>query len=269
MNSIPQDTGSDVAPTLPSAEQLARLSHAKFAARRLGWGPRLRKWFGYYTPDDVYEALVEQLVTPRTTWLDVGCGRFLFPSNPPLAKSLSERCKLLVGVDPDATIEENQVVHRRVHMPFERYVPDTTFDLLTLRMVAEHVVDPDGLLASIKASTHPRSLVVIYTPYKWSPVSLLTRSVPFGLHHPIKRVLWRTETKDTFPVAFKMNTRKDLRDLFRKAGFEGVGFWYLDDCRLSGGFLIGNTMELSIQRFLRYCGLRYPELCILAVFRRS
>ena len=35
-------------------------------------------------------------MTPETSWIDVGCGRELFPSNRPLAKRLSERAKLLV-----------------------------------------------------------------------------------------------------------------------------------------------------------------------------
>lgn len=253
---------------LPEKGELMQLFNRKYPSPKLGWGPRLRLRFGYFSPDDVYESFVDRLVTPDTRWLDVGCGRNVFPSNSALARALAKRCELLVGVDPDATIEENRVVHRRVRMPFEGYRPDTTFNLITLRMVAEHVVDPEGLLASIRAATHPKSLVVIYTPYKWSPVSVITRATPFVLHHPVKRLLWGTETKDTFPVAFKMNTQNALRDLFLKADFDEAGFWYLDDCRTSGRFFIGSLIELSAQWVLRQCGLRYPEACILAVFRR-
>jgi len=101
---------------LPNKEELARLLRTKYPGPNLGWGPRLRFKFGYCTPDDIYEAFIERLVNPSTTWLDVGCGRNIFPSNAALARTLADRCKLLVGVDPDATIEENRFVHRRVRV---------------------------------------------------------------------------------------------------------------------------------------------------------
>ena len=40
----------------------------------------MRQSCNYYTPDDVYEALVAGLVCTGISWLDVGCGRELFPS---------------------------------------------------------------------------------------------------------------------------------------------------------------------------------------------
>jgi hypothetical protein len=39
-----------------------------------------------------YEAVVAKLVRPESQWLDVGCGRGVFPSNPRLAQTLAKRC---------------------------------------------------------------------------------------------------------------------------------------------------------------------------------
>ena len=81
----------------------------------------MRHKFAYFTPDDLYEAMVEKHVTPDTHWLDVGCGRFVFPGNPALAGTLSKRCSRLVGVDPDDTLDENRYVHERVKYSIFNY----------------------------------------------------------------------------------------------------------------------------------------------------
>ena len=98
-------------------EDLAAVFEMKYGAEPdLGWGPRMRRRFGHHTPDDCYEAGLLRLVDGDTEWLDVGCGRNLFPSNRPLSELLSRRCQRLVGVDPDETLEENPFVHERVRL---------------------------------------------------------------------------------------------------------------------------------------------------------
>ncbi len=233
-----------------------------------GWGPRMRWRFGYFNPDEHYEATVASLVTPRTRWLDVGCGRELFPSNRPLAKELSERAELLVGVDPDVTLEENPFVHQKVRVAFDDFETEQRFDLVTLRMVAEHVEHPDRVAAVFERVTAPGGVVVIFTVYRWSPVPLVTGLVPFRLRHPVKRFLWRTEEKDTFPTCFRMNTRHTLRRLMGRAGFEEARFELVDDCRSFARFKAGLWSELTAQRALRGVGLGYPERCVLGVYRR-
>ncbi|MBM3960376.1 MAG: hypothetical protein FJ306_00505, partial [Planctomycetes bacterium] len=99
---------------LPDAAALRQMVALRYGPPgQRGWGPTLRDAYGYVTPDDVYEALVAGLVAPGMRWLDVGCGRELFPNNPTLAASLSRRCARLVGVDPDPTLQENPWVHEK------------------------------------------------------------------------------------------------------------------------------------------------------------
>jgi len=235
----------------------------------VGWGPRIRSKFGYFTPDEHYEAVVSRLVGPGCTWLDVGCGRNVFVNNRALAKNLASRCRLLVGVDPDDTIDENDVVHERVKQPIETFRTERTFDLVTLRMVAEHVTDPEGTVATLARLTKPGSRVVIYTINRWSPVPIVTWLTPFQLHHLPKRLLWGTEPKDTFPVAYRINTRRALRRVFGAGGFRESEFGYLDDCRTLARFRATLIAELSLWRCLRALGLRYPEQCLLGVYQRT
>jgi SAM-dependent methyltransferase len=233
-----------------------------------GWGPRMRRRFGYFTPDDHYEALVDQLVVPGCAWLDVGCGREVFPNNQDLARELAARCGHLAGVDPDAGLDANPFVHARARVRFEDYAPDRPFDLVTLRMVAEHVDEPERVMAAIARALRPGGLAVIYTVNRWSPVPILTTLVPMPLRHPVKRFLWRTAKRDTFPTRFRMNTRRRLDTLARAAGLAEASFTYLDDCRTFARFRGLQWLELGLRRALRGVGLAYPERCLLGVYRR-
>jgi SAM-dependent methyltransferase len=174
-----------------------------------------------------------------------------------------------MGVDPDDTLDENPYVHARAKVSIDEFRTTEPFDLVTLRMVAEHIVTPERALAAIAHATKPGGHVVIYTVNRYSPVPLITTLVPFWLHHPAKRFLWRTERKDTFPTQFRMNTRATLDKLLRAAGFREVAFAYLDDCRSLQRFRALQYCELSARRLLRGLGLGYPENCLLGVYRRN
>jgi SAM-dependent methyltransferase len=246
--------------------EIFRLRHDD--ARQLGWAPRLRQRFGYFIPDEYYEAVVDKLVAPGIRWLDVGCGRNIFPNNVGLAKRLARRCELLVGIDPDRTIEENTVLHQRVVATIENFRSKWLFDLVTLRMVAEHIAEPEFVIKSLARLTKSGGKVVIYTVNKRSPVSVISLYTPFRLHGPIKQFLWDTEDKDTFPVYYRLNTRKDLGCLFRNSGFRESVFEYLDDCRSLSRFRVSMTMELCTWRILKRFGIKYPENCLLGIYER-
>lgn len=253
-------------PTASDLEAVFRLKYGD--PDQAGWRARMRVRFGYFTPDDHYEAIVDRLIVPGCTWVDVGCGRDVFPSNSRLAEVLSGRCKLLVGVDPDSTLEENTIVHQRSRSPIESFEGGCLFDVATLRMVAEHVTNPEATVASLARLTRPGSKVVIYTVNRWSPVSILASLIPFPLHHPIKRFFWRTEERDTFPLTYAMNTRGMLKRHFERNGFQEVAFAYLDGCRAFGRFRPLQFLELTIWRLFRHFGSTYPENCLLGVYER-
>ena len=258
---------SDAPPTPKELRDLLALKHGDVA--RAGWGVRRRHRFGFYTPDDHYEALVRRYVQPATRWLDVGGGSSIFPHNSALAKELSERAGLLVGVDPSDNIRTNPFVHDRAQCLIEDYQTPHRFDLVTFRMVAEHVADPSLVVRTLRTLTAPGGRVIIFTINKWSPISLVSKATPFGLHHPLKKLFWGGDEKDTFPVQYRMNTRSDLKRAFRAGGFDEVGFLYLDDLATFSQLRVLNWMELRAWRVLRALRLRYPETCLLGVYHRS
>ncbi len=236
---------------------------------RLGPNPALWRRWGYYLPDEFYETLLAGLVGADTHWLDVGCGRDLLPHNPSLAQILSQRCARLVGLDPGDNVLENGWVHEAVQGSLQDHHPQRPYDLVTLRMVAEHITDPQRELAALRRLTRPKGHVVVYTVHQCSPTAVLARLVPFRLHHAIKRVLWRTQERDTFPTAYRMNTHGRLTRLFAQAGFRERYFANLADCRVFARFRILHRIELSLWRLLCGLGLGYPECCLLAVYQRQ
>jgi SAM-dependent methyltransferase len=233
-----------------------------------GWSPRLRARFGHQSPDDWYEATLFELVGPDTAWLDVGCGRKLFPANPEAARRLSATCRFLMGVDPSPNGPDNPFVHDRAQCGLEDFATDRRFDLVTLRMVAEHVLHPEALVAALRRLTLPGGRVVIYTVPRFSPVSLVAAATPMAVHHVVKRLLWETDERDSFPVAYRMNTRRRLRRLFEREEFEEEHFRFLDDCRSFGRWKPRAMAELAACAALRRGGLRYPEACLLGIYRR-
>lgn len=254
---------------LPDATALRQMFHLRYGPEhRLGWGPQLRLAHGYFTPDDYYEATIAGLVVPGVRWLDVGCGRELFPHNLGLAETLSKRCARLVGVDPDPTLQENRWLHEKVAAGIDGYDGGGAFDLVTLRMVAEHLEDPMACVRSVHRALAPGGLAVVFTVFGGSPMPLLTRLAPMALRHVVKAWLWGTQQKDTFPTRFRMNTRGKLQRLFAAVGMREEAFVRLDDCRTFARFRWLNEWELRLQRCCRDLGVPYPEHCLLGCYRK-
>jgi len=194
----------------------------------------------------------------------------VFPHNPALSQALAKRCALLVGVDPSDNLDENRFVHRRVKRTIEEFESEHTYDLASLRMVAEHIPHPKLAVESLARLIRPGGRVVVYTPNRWSPISVASSVIPFWLHHAIKSLIWRTGREDTFPTFYRMNTRRRLRALFEESGFKEVGFAYLDDCTTAFARLrVLCLLQLVLWRLFRAVRLRYPENCLLGVYERE
>jgi SAM-dependent methyltransferase len=232
-----------------------------------GWGVRMQQRFNYHSPDEWYEAVLLSLVSPQIDWLDVGCGHELFPANRKLSQLLSARCRI-TGVDPDPAIHRNPWLRERHQCRLDEFATEQQFDLISMRMVAEHIADPDAAVAKLGALTRLGGRVVVYTVSKWSPVSLLAAMTPTWVHARIKRAAWNTPDDDTFPTVFKMNTRRDLDRVFGRHGFFEENFARLNDTRTLGGWRATAFAELLAERALRAIWLPYPEACILGVYRR-
>jgi len=212
--------------------------------------------------------MVSKLVLPGINWLDVGCGRSILPENPKLAKVLASRCGFLLGIDPDHSVNQNELLHARAAVPIEQLQTDRRFDLITLQMVAEHIANPESAVSRMAGLTRPGARVVVYTVHRWSFTSIVSAVTPMWVHHLIKHFLWRTASGETFPVVYRMNTQSRLSTLFGANGFRAILFVRLPFCHAFWRFRVLHFFELLSWKILNTVGVRYPENCILAVYER-
>lgn len=254
---------------LPSGQQLVELFLQKHGnPDSTGWAPKRRFRFNFFTPADIYEATVENCIIPGVSWLDVGGGHQLFPENPQLAHSLVSRCSNVTAVDPSDNVHRNQFVHTKHQCLLEHFQTTEQFDIATMRMVVEHVANPAAFIDALSDLLKPGGIAIVFTVNAWSPITMISRFLPFGLHHPIKRMFWGGEEEDTFPVQYKMNTRKILNKHFATAGFEEAAFAKLDDLSTFGRFRILNYGELLAWKLFHSLGLNYPENCLLGIYKK-
>jgi SAM-dependent methyltransferase len=257
------------ATVLPTPTDLERLFALKYGSpATTGPNPRRRHEHGYYLPADVYEATVANAVFSGADWLDVGGGSSPFPDNPNLAAELSAHAGRFVGVDPSANVFDNPYTREKHQAFIEDYTSSTPFDLATLRMVAEHVTNPTAVIDALARLVKPGGRVIVLTVDLWSPITIVSRVVPFGLHYPVKKLLWGGEEKDTFPTAYRMNTRRELKRLFARGGFRESEFAWVDDCSAFAKFSLLNRLEMVTRNALRKASLRYPECNLLGIYQR-
>jgi 2-polyprenyl-3-methyl-5-hydroxy-6-metoxy-1,4-benzoquinol methylase len=254
---------------LPCLDEVREISQLEWPPNGIvGWRPLLRERYGYYQPEHYYEAVVAKLVTPGCCWLDVGGGKSIFPMSPRLSRQLAERAGRVAGVDPDENLRQNPFVRECFIGPIEEYRSDQPFDIATLRMVAEHISDPEAAVQSLARLIRPAGLVVIFTPYRWSPVSVVSSIVPNRWHARVTGYFWGTHDEDVFPTCYKMNTRSALSRWFASSGFREVLFRHLDNCQVFQRWKLASRLELMTWRVLNAMGVHYPETELLAIYQR-
>ena len=231
-----------------------------------------RAWFQgklqYVDPSDLYAALLDRIVTGGVQWVDVGGGQTVLPWNERFAAQLAGRTGRLVAIDPSPNVQMNPLVHERHQCRLEDYRGPGGFDLATLRMVAEHVVQPAELTRKLAELIRPAGLVAVLTPHRWSPASIAARLIPNALHPCFTRWLDGRVAEETFPTFYRMNTRTRLRQVCEEGGFTEERVWLLDDCSVLQQFGSVFLMQMGLSRVCRGLGIAYPENVLLGLYRR-
>ena len=90
--------------------------------------------------------------------------------------------------------------------------------------VMEHLTRPDLVFDELARVLRPGGHLVILAPNAWNYVTIAQRLVPRGLQQRLTRAIYGREDKDTFPLAYKANTRRSLESRLRRAGFVNEEF---------------------------------------------
>jgi SAM-dependent methyltransferase len=175
-----------------------------------------------------YLELLKTRLAHGTRWLDIGCGRRLFPDWMPDAEKeqavMQTWMKASFGLDPDiASLRDNRFVRYRVagdsgSLPFA----DGSFDLLTANMVVEHVAQPRALLCEVSRVLTPNGIFLFHTPNALSYATLMARLVPEGLKVRLINFLEDRKVEDVFPTLYRMNTPGRIVELSRSTSLRVV-----------------------------------------------
>lgn len=182
---------------------------------------------GGYTRHDGFVEFytrVNALLEPGSRVLDFGAGRGQWASEPLPAMSrwlrnFHQRVAYVAGVDVDPVVTENPLLADAHVIEPDGAIPHpgAGFDLVLADYVLEHVREDHArhVASEILRVLRPGGWLAARTPNKWGTIGIGARAVP-NRHHTraLSRLQPSRKEADVFPVAYAMNTRRDLRRLF-------------------------------------------------------
>ncbi|MGA2360732.1 MAG: class I SAM-dependent methyltransferase [Terriglobales bacterium] len=173
---------------------------------------------------EAYASLISEHLSADTVWLDAGCGsRLLEADMEPLEDWLASHCKTIVGMDVSVTSHRNikSLVQGSLYdLPFG----DNSFDLITCRMVVEHLARPRHAFAECARCLRPGGAIVAITPnlrnYAIFGNAVATKVLPEKLRRRIVHASDSRADEDIFPVDYKANTMPRLIQSLNTCGLQ-------------------------------------------------
>lgn len=173
---------------------------------------------------EAYAALVAEHLTPDTVWLDAGCGsRLLEDDMDVLEEWLVGHCKSISGLD--LSVSSNRNIKSLLQGSVYRIpLPDRSLDLITCRMVVEHLDQPRAAFAEAARCLRPGGTFIVLTPnlinYATIGNAVAAKVLPEKCRLRIVHLFDSRPDADIFPVRYKANTMRRLIRLMEGAGLQ-------------------------------------------------
>jgi ubiquinone/menaquinone biosynthesis C-methylase UbiE len=219
-----------------------------------------------------YCELLKSKLSTDTGWLDIGCGRRLFPEWMPRADEeqslLLARVHAIFGIDPDQdSLQDNRFVRFRVlgdstSLPFA----NASFDVLTANMVIEHVAQPQALLSEVFRVLKGNGVFIFHTPNKLSYATAMSRLVPKDLKIKLIAFLEDRKEEDVFPTLYRMNTPARVKRLSSEAGFRVLELRRVESSAqlvMLGPLVIFELLWIRLLRFAPFENVRSNLIVVL------
>ena len=165
---------------------------------------RIERIFYKFNPEyrhryDIYNELLCNNLTEQTVWLDFGCGLNDYVAD------FGRRANTALGID--AVIDP-----RKADAPFLQAdlrkipLPSAHADLVTMRMVVEHLEKIPEDLSEAERLLKPGGKLIILATNLLSPAVFLPRLLPFPVKQWLIKRFFRVQGEDVFPTHHKFNT---------------------------------------------------------------
>jgi 2-polyprenyl-3-methyl-5-hydroxy-6-metoxy-1,4-benzoquinol methylase len=173
----------------------------------------------------IWGETIQQYLTPSVRWLEAGCGwRLLGKDLEALENTMVSVPRMTVGLDLD-------LPHLRKHLNISRCTQasldslpfaDSSFDLITCNMVAEHLPQPQNTFRELTRVLSLGGVLMVHTPNKQNYLVLANIVAKRFLPRPLflKLVHDGRAPDDIFPTYYRANTTRTLRDLGRSLDLE-------------------------------------------------
>ena len=232
---------------------------------------RLERLFGVRVPPHPYEDVLEQVVSPATLWLDIGCGHqvladWMFDAE----VSLVGRAGRITGLDP---FLPSLKVHRSITrcvcgelggLPF----PDGAFNLVTARMVMEHLDRPAEAFREVARVLAPGGRFVFQTPHGEGYTVRLLKLLPDWLKVLFAGPMERRGPEDIFPTRYRANDERAIRALAADAGLDGLELRHVLSVALFSLIPPLAALELAWMRLLLRPSMARWRPQIIAILRK-
>ena len=217
---------------------------------------------GYKDSVALYAELVGRYVTPEARVLDAGCGRG------GVIELSWKKVKQAVGLDADLpSLREHRCLEQLVEgelawLPFS----SACFDLILCSWLMEHLATPDAVFAELARVLSPGGHLVLVTPNAWNYVTVVQRLVPDRFQEWLAHRIYGREEKDTFPLAYRANTKGSLDAKFRRVGLVNEEFHYVGD----PSYVAGNDLLFRLgvwwERITDWGPLRRTKVHLVASY---
>jgi len=197
---------------------------------RLYWGieriiaPGLR--YSQYS----YEEALRELITPRTTWLDIGCGHQVLPEwRLDAERELVGRASYVAGIDADsASLAKHRTIKNisagdAKNLPF----PDNRFTLITANMVVEHLADPRRAFAEIRRVLAPGGVFLFHTPNVNGYIISVNKYLSNRIKKLAAKVLEGRSSEDVYPTFYRCNSEEAIIETAVASGLEVKQIHYI------------------------------------------
>jgi ubiquinone/menaquinone biosynthesis C-methylase UbiE len=173
----------------------------------------------FVPPHLMFEARLKEIIGPGERLLDAGCGAGKFLSWQ-FAKAtgchiigldLSDNARGNTGLDHATLGDVNK-------LPFS----DASFDVITCRMVVEHLEQPVAALKEFHRVLKPGGRVAIFTPNLLHYFGAIARVTPQWFHRWFNSQVRGFAEEDTLRTRYRANTKHALHKQLKEAGFAAV-----------------------------------------------